>query len=316
MAVKKVLVTGGSGYIGNALFKRLQRESVTVFSGVRGGCIKTGEIPMPDLLGNVDWSDTLESFNVVIHTAGRAHIFDNTSKNCLESFRKINTVGTLKLARSAVQCGVKKFIFISSIGVNGLITDEGNLFSESDKPNPHNNYALSKWEAEEGLMQIASETCMEIVIIRPPLVYGPHAPGNFGLLTRAVRRGRPLPLGAVHNKRSLVALDNLLDLIVTCLHHPAAANQTFLVSDGQDLSTTELVRGMARVAGVPARLWPVPLWALQAAAGALGMGPVIERLCGNLQVDITKARTVLGWVPPVSVDEGLLRAMGDYEKIV
>ena len=151
---------------------------------------------------------------------------------------------------------------------------------------------------------------MEVVIIRPPLVYGCNAPGNFGSLMRAVQRGWPLPLGAVHNQRSLVALDNLVDFIVTCISHPQAANQTFLVSDGQDLSTTELVRGMAHAAGVPARLLPVPVWALQAAATLLGKGDAVQRLCGNLQVDISKARNLLGWVPPVSVEDGLRRAVG------
>ena len=165
-------------------------------------------------------------------------------------------------------------------------------------------------EAEQGLRQIAAETGMEVVIIRPPLVYGPGVKGNFAALMRAVQLGWPLPLGAVtYNRRSLVALDNLVDLIFTCLSHPQAANQTFLVSDGYDQSTTELVRGMARAAGVTARLLPVPVWALQAGASLLGKGDAIQRLCGNLQVDISKARSLLGWVPPVSVDEGLRRSM-------
>jgi nucleoside-diphosphate-sugar epimerase len=183
------------------------------------------------------------------------------------------------------------------------------VFSEKDIPNPNNAYAISKWEAEQGLLQIAAESGLEVVIIRPPLVYGHNAPGNFGSLIRAVQRGWPLPLGAVNNQRSLVGLDNLVDFIVTCLTHPRAANQTFLVSDGQDLSTTDLVRGMAQAAGVPARLLPVPVWALQAGATLLGRGDAVQRLCGNLQVDISKARNLLGWVPPVSVEEGLWRAM-------
>ncbi len=205
--------------------------------------------------------------------------------------------------------GVRRFVFVSSIGVNGLETGHGQGFFEADKPNPHNAYALSKWEAEQGLMQIATATGLEVVIIRPPLVYGPDAPGNFGSLMRAVQRGWPLPLGAVHNQRSLVALDNLVDFIITCITHPQAANQTFLVSDGQDLSTTELVRGMSQAAGVPSRLLPVPVWALRAGALLLGKGDAVQRLCGNLQMDISKARSLLGWVPPVSVQEGLRRAM-------
>jgi nucleoside-diphosphate-sugar epimerase len=205
--------------------------------------------------------------------------------------------------------GVPRFVFLSSIGVNGVQTASGKAFSETDQTKPHNAYSLSKWEAEQGLLRIAHETGLEVVIIRPPLVYGPEAPGNFGSLKRAVQLGWPLPMAALHNQRSLVALDNLVDFITTCITHPQGANQTFLVSDGQDLSTTELVRGMAQAAGVPARLIPIPVWALQAGASLLGKGDVVQRLCSNLQVDISKARNLLGWVPPVSVEEGLRRAM-------
>jgi nucleoside-diphosphate-sugar epimerase len=228
----------------------------------------------------------------------------------LAEFRLVNVQGTLNLARQAVEAGVKRFVFISSIGVNGAQTALGKPFSEANLPKPHNAYALSKWEAEQGLLRIADETGLEVVIIRPPLVYGLDAPGNFGSLLRSVQRGWPLPLGAVYNQRSLVALDNLVDFIVTCITHPQAAYQTFLVSDRQDLSITELVRGMAQAAGVPARLLPVPVWALQAGASLLGKGDVVQRLCGNLQLDISKARSLLGWVPPVSVEEGLRRATG------
>jgi nucleoside-diphosphate-sugar epimerase len=246
---------------------------------------------------------------VVVHAAARAHVMDETAVDSLAEFRRVNVAGTLRLAEQAAAMGVRRYVFVSSIGVNGVQSAPGKAFSEADQPNPHNAYALSKWEAEQGLIQIAVETGLEVVIIRPPLVYGPGAPGNFGSLMRAVRRGWPLPLGAIHNQRSLVALDNLVDFIVTCITHPQAANQTFLVSDGQDLSTTELVRGMVQAAGVPSRLLPVPVWALQAGASLLGKGDVVQRLCGNLQVDISKARSLLGWAPPVSVQEGLRRAM-------
>jgi nucleoside-diphosphate-sugar epimerase len=185
-----------------------------------------------------------------------------------------------------------------------------NCRTRADRPNPHNAYSLSKWEAEQSLLRIADETGLEVVIIRPPLVYGCNAPGNFGSLMRAVQRGWLLPLGAVHNQRSLVAMDNLVDFLVTCISHPQAANQTFLVSDRQDLSTTALVRGTAKAAGVDARLLPVPVWALQAGATLLSKGDAVQRLCGNLQVDISKARQLLGWVLPISSDEGLRRAVG------
>ena len=183
------------------------------------------------------------------------------------------------------------------------------MFTDADAPNPQDAYGQSKHEAEQGLRQVSAETDMEVVIIRPPLVYGPGVKANFAALVRVVKRGWPLPLGMVHNKRSLVALDNLVDFIATCITHPLAANHTFLVSDGQDLSTTELVRCMAQAAGVSVRLLPVPVWVLRTGASLLGKGHVVQRLCGNLQVDMSKAHSLLGWVPPVSVEEGLRRTM-------
>jgi nucleoside-diphosphate-sugar epimerase len=227
----------------------------------------------------------------------------------LTEFRRINVDGTLNLALQAAAAGVRRFVYLSSVKVNGGGTSPGRAFTEADAPNPQDAYGQSKHEAEQGLRQLSADTGMEVVVIRPPLVYGPGAKANFAALMRAVQRGWPLPLGAVHNQRSLVALDNLVDFIVTCITHPQAANQTFLVSDGQAMSTTELVRGMAQAAGVPARLLPVPVWALQAGASLLGKGDAVQRLCGNLQVDMSKARSLLGWVPPVSVEEGLRRAM-------
>jgi nucleoside-diphosphate-sugar epimerase len=233
----------------------------------------------------------------------------DTAAEPLTAFRAVNMDCTLNLARQAVAAGVNRFVFISSVKVNGESTPPGRAFTEADATNPQDAYGQSKHEAEQGLRQLSADTGMEVVIIRPPLVYGPGVKANFASLMRAVQRGWPLPLGAVHNQRSLVALDNLVDFIVTCITHPQAPNQTFLVSDGQDLSTTELVLGMAQAAGVPARLLPVPVWALQAGASLLGKGDAVQRLCGNLQVDISKARSWLGWVPPVSLQEGLRRAM-------
>jgi nucleoside-diphosphate-sugar epimerase len=235
---------------------------------------------------------------------------NDTAADPLTAFRAVNVDGTLNLVRQAATAGVKRFVFISSVKVNGELTQPGRAFTETDAAAPQDAYGQSKHEAEQGLRQLAADTGMEVVIIRPPLVYGPGVKANFAALMRAVQRGWPLPLGAVHNQRSLVALDNLVDFIVTCITHPQAANQTFLVSDGEDLSTTELVRGMAQAVGVPARLLPVPVWALQAGATLLGKGDAVQRLCGNLQVDISKARNLLGWTPPVSVAAGLLLAMG------
>jgi nucleoside-diphosphate-sugar epimerase len=225
------------------------------------------------------------------------------------AFRAVNLEGTLNLARQAAKLGIKRFVFISSIGVNGVLTSVDKPFSETDETNPHNAYALSKWDAEQGLLNIANETGLEVVIIRPPLIYGHGAPGNFGAITRAIQRGWVLPLGAIHNQRSFVALENLVDFIITCITHPQAANQTFLVSDGQDISTPELIRGVAEALGVPARLLSVPTSILYAAGKLIGKGESIRSLCGNLQVDISKARSLLGWTPPISVKEGLLRVV-------
>jgi len=220
-------------------------------------------------------------------------------------FRRVNVEGTLQLARQAAVAGVRRFVFISSIKVNGEDTTQGIPFSPDGAREPKDAYGTSKCEAEQGLQALAAETDMEVVIIRPVLVYGPGVKANFLSMMRWLSRGIPLPFGAIHNKRSLVALDNLVDLIVTCIDHPAAANQVFLVSDGEDLSTTDLLRRMASALGKPARLLPVPAWLLEFGARLLGKQDLAQRLCGSLQVDISKTRELLGWTPPVSVDEGL-----------
>jgi UDP-glucose 4-epimerase len=311
-----ILVTGASGFVGADLCQILVARGY----GVRGVFRKTNgvtathspfeRVGVATIDASTAWSLVLQDVETVVHLAARVHVMSDTSLDPLAAFRLVNTEATLNLACQAAQAGVKRFIFISSVKVNGEETELDQPFNEDDEPRPIDPYGISKMEAEQGLRKIAANTGMEVVIIRPPLVYGPGVKANFAALMRAVQRGWPLPLGAVHNQRSLVALDNLVDFIVTCISHPHAANQTFLVSDGQDLSTTELVRGMAQAAGVPARLLPVPVWALQAGATLLGKGDAVQRLCGNLQVDISKARSLLGWVPPVSVDEGLRRAMG------
>ena len=288
-----LLVTGGTGFVGQVLVKRLSGQPLRLATRADLTC----------------WDNVLVGVATVVHLAARVHIMHDTDTDPLNAYRAVNVEVTLNLARQAAAAGVKRFVFISSVKVNGESTQPGRTFTEADAPNPKDPYGQSKHEAEKGLRQIAVETCMEVVIIRPPLVYGPGVKANFASLMRAVQRGWPLPLGAVHNQRSLVALDNLVDFIITCITHPQAANQTFLVSDGQDLSITELVRSMAQAAGVPARLLPVPVWALKAGASLLGKSDEVQRLCGNLQVDISKARSLLGWVPAVSVQEALRRAM-------
>ncbi len=310
----RVLVTGGLGFVGKAVAAGALSKGFKVRISSRQKLMspesRLAYCQVGDLGPTTDWCAALQGIKTVVHCAGRAHVMKDTAPEPLMTFRTVNVQGVWSLARQAVKAGVTRFVFISSVGVNGTQTALGKPFFETDNPHPHNAYSLSKWEAEQGLQRMAEQTGLEVVIIRPPLVYGFGAPGNFGSLMQAVQHGWPLPLGAVcNNQRSLVALDNLVDLIVTCIDHPQAANQTFLVSDGHDLSTTELVRGIARAAGVSAHLLPVPVWALQAGATLLGRGDTVQRLCSNLQVDIAKARTLLDWVPLVSVDEGLRRAV-------
>ena len=307
------LITGATGFVGSGVVARLAREGVETLACVRDDMASLPEgvrvVPVGELTANTDWRQALAGVKSLVHLAARVHVMHDTEADALTAFRAVNLEGTLNLAHQAAAAGVKRFVFISSVKVTGESTQPGRAFTEADAPNPQDAYGQSKHEAEQGLRQLSFDTDMEVVIIRPPLVYGPGVKANFASLMRAVHRGWPLPLGAMHNQRSLVALDNLVDFIVTCITHPQAANKTFLVSDGHDLSTTELVRGMAQAAGVPARLLPVPVWALQAGASWLGKGDLVQRLCGNLQVDISNAKNLLGWVPPVSVEEGLRRAM-------
>jgi nucleoside-diphosphate-sugar epimerase len=246
--------------------------------------------------------------DVVVHTAARVHVMDKRSSDT-DLYRRTNVEGTLRLAREASQSGVRRFVFLSTVKVNGESTSAGQVFAEDDVPDPHGPYAVSKWEAECALRDICADTGMEYVVIRPPLVYGPGVRANFQALASAVERGMPLPVGAVRNSRSFVAMDNLVDLVRVCMQHPAAANQTFLVSDGHDLSTPELVRDMAAALGRHARVPSVPVWMLRTAGMLTGRQLTIQRLLDNLQVDITKARTQLGWIPPVTVEEGLRRAL-------
>lgn len=303
-----VFVTGASGFVGSKVVECLEELSdFGIYALLRSPfnfhkSVTTVFIKKTNILFSLM---PLDGIDVIVHAAARVHIMNNHTADSLKEFRLVNTEGTLNLARQAAAAGVKRFVFISSIKVNGEGTPLGQPYTAEDVPDPSDPYGISKMEAERGLRVLARETGMEVVIIRPVLVYGPGVKANFRSMMNWLNKGMPLPLGAIHNQRSLVALDNLVDLIVTCIDHPLAANQTFLVSDGEDLSTTELLQRMGQALDKPVRLLPIPPSLLTIGAGLLGRKDVAKRLCGSLQVDISKARSVLGWKPPVSVDAAL-----------
>lgn len=302
-----IAVSGFTGFVGRALCAELARKKIP-FVQIDIARNTTEKVAIGCLPENEGGTGVLRQTTVLVHLAARVHVMRDTEADPLAAFRAVNVTGTLNLARQAAEAGVQRFIFISSIKVNGELTHPGQPFTEAQTPCPQDAYGLNKHEAEQGLRQIAAATGMELVVIRPPLVYGPGVKANFGSLMNAVQRRWPLPLGDIHNQRSLVSLDNLVDFIITCVDHPQAANQIFLISDGEDLSTTELVRRMAQAAGVHARLLPAPVWALQVVGRLVGKRDAVQRLCGNLQINSGKARTVLGWEPKISVQEGLRRA--------
>jgi len=302
-----VLVTGATGFIGNALCAHMVREGFGVKKALRENPKNSSAEPViGEINGETNWTNALLDCDSIIHLAARAHVMRDTAPIPLTAFRAINTFGTLNLAKQAIEHGIRRFVFVSSIGVNGNRSLNA-PFTESDTPAPQSPYAISKFEAELGLLKLAEETRMELVIIRPPLVYGPGAPGNFASLIRWVHRQIPLPLGSVHNKRSFIYLDNLIDLILTCLRHPRATHQLFLAGDGDDLSTTDLIYRLGLALGKPARLIPVPIDWLRAGAIILGRRETAFRLLEPLQIDISKACKWLGWTPPVDVNEGLRR---------
>lgn len=305
-----LLLTGATGFLGGRLAVALHSKSgvkLTVAVRRRIEMPAVHSVGVQGLDANTNWSTALTNQQVVIHAAARAHIMKDEAVDPLAEYRRVNVEGTLNLARQAADVGVRRFVFISSVKVNGEQTAPGKPFGAEDRPAPEDAYGISKWEAEQGLQQLAAETGMELVVIRPPLVYGPGVKGNFAAMIRLVEKGIPLPLGSIHNQRTLVALDNLVDLIIRCIDHPAAANQVFLAGDGEDLSTTELLRRLGKAMGRPVRLLPVPESLLVLGATLLGKQAVARRLLGSLQVDISKARDLLGWEPPLSVDEGLRR---------
>jgi nucleoside-diphosphate-sugar epimerase/lipopolysaccharide/colanic/teichoic acid biosynthesis glycosyltransferase len=316
------LLTGATGFVGQAVAQALLQAGHPVVAAVRqlpaevpqagAGIDATGVAPIWQVVGPInaqtDWQAALQGVQTVVHCAARAHVMREHAADALAAYRELNVQGTLRLAQQAAVAGVQRFVFLSSIKVNGEGTVPSQAFTEADAPAAQDAYGQSKAEAEQALLALAAQTGMEVVIIRPPLVYGPGVKGNFAGMIKAVQRGLSLPLGAVHNQRSLVALDNLVSLVLLCADRersPQAANQVFVVADGQDVSTTTLLRKVAQAVCCPSRLLPVPAWLLRAGATLLGKRAVADRLLGNLQVDATKARTLLGWRPVVTMEQQL-----------
>lgn len=308
-----ILLSGASGFVGKAILQTAQQRDLKirpVYRSVASAKGQAGAALVSGLTSATDWSRALQGVDVVIHAAARVHIMRDELLDPLAEFRRVNVEGTLNLARQAAAARVRRFVFISSIKVNGEETAPGRTFTAHDVPAPEDAYGMSKAEAEVELRRVAEETGMEVTIIRPPLIYGPGVKGNFASLILWVRRGVPLPLGGVtQNRRSLLGLDNLVDFIWICAEHPKAANQTFLVSDGEDLSTTDLLRRIGQASQRKARLLWVPPSVIAFMASLMGKKLISQRLLGSLQVDIQKTCDLLSWKPPVTIDEGLRRAV-------
>jgi len=311
--MQKILVTGANGFVGAGLCERLARDAVPFLAAVR----KAGaphQFPCGDIDAATDWSAALAGCAVVIHLAARVHVMNEAqdAARAEAAYRAVNLDATLNLARQAAAAGVRRFVYVSSVKVNG--ESSVRPFTAHDAPAPQDPYARSKLAAERALLALAGATAMQVAIVRPPLVYGPGVGANFRRLMRLVKLGLPLPLGALDNRRSLVALDNLVDLLLVCARHPNAAGQVFLVSDDDDVSTTELLRRLGQAMGRRVRLWPLPAAWLAGAAALLGKSSQADRLLGSLQVDIGHTRRVLGWRPPVGMRQALAQTAADFLK--
>lgn len=308
-------MTGGNGFVGRALCAALPRHGLDARAAVRQEIatakVAVDQVVVDNLDDHTDWSHALTDVTVVVHLAARVHVMDDRVADPLSAFRQVNVQGTLNLARQAAAAGVRRFVFVSSVKVNGEETAPGHAFVETDPPAPQDPYGLSKWEAEQGLWEISDQSGMEVVVVRPPLVYGPGVKANFAALVRAVQRGWPLPLAAVDNRRSLVALANLVDFLALVCTHPKAAQETFLISDAQDVSMADLVREIGYAAHKPAKLLYIPTKIMVHACTLMGKKQAIQRLCGNLQVDSSKAHRLLDWVPVVTLKQGLRSVLDD-----
>ena len=312
----KVLLTGATGFVGSVVLDKLielNHSPVIVCRSVNQNLTDIGAIVIDTIDGKTNWKGSLDDCDMVIHCAARVHVMSDGIPDPLEKFREVNTFGTLNLAKQGAIAGVKRFIFISSIKVNGESTELGFPFKPDDDFIPIDPYGLSKYEAEQGLREIASETGMEVVIIRPPLVYGPGVKANFSAMMSLVSKGIPLPFGGItDNKRSYVSVDNLVDLIICCINHPNAANRTFLVSDDDDLSTSQMVRTLAQACGKRGIQLPIPVKLFELAGKITGKKDIVDRLCGSLQLDISETNKLLDWTPPISVEEGFANTAKHY----
>lgn len=312
-----VLLTGGTGFVGRSVLKALVDAKFPVVNATRGKVTSSfpgvQEYAIQSLSEQIDWTTPLSGVDVVIHCAGRAHVMNETHSNPLQAFREVNVDATLKLAQEAAEAGVRRFIFISSIKVNGEETSDKRPFTSQDAPAPLDDYGVSKLEAEQALLALAAHTSMDVVIIRPVLVYGPGVKANFEKMLATVDKCIPLPFGGIDNRRSLVFIDNLVDLICVCIKHPAASNQVFLVSDDNDLSTGQILKGLALAMHKRSNVFSLPRFLLNCVAALTGKKEFLQRLCGSLQVDITDTRERLGWTPPVSVAEAFAITARHYQ---
>jgi UDP-N-acetyl-alpha-D-quinovosamine dehydrogenase len=319
-----ILVTGANGFVGRALCDEAIAEGFQVKGATRCAChFDSGveDVIVGNIDGDTDWTAALNGIKVVIHLAARVHVMREDADDPLAEFRRVNMIGTEHLARSAATSGVKRMVYVSSIKVNGEETAPPHprplplgtmeYFSEQDVPAPQDTYAVSKWEAEQALLRVAQETGLQVVIVRPPLVYGAGVKSNFAQMMSAVVRGIPLPLASVHNRRDLLYVGNLVDALITCAAHPAAAGQTYLVSDGESVSTPELLRRLAAALSVPSRVFPCPPALLKLAGKLTGKSTQIERLLGSLRVNSEKICRELNWKPPYSMRQGL-QATADW----
>ncbi|MCD6706303.1 MAG: SDR family oxidoreductase [Thiobacillus sp.] len=306
-----VLVTGATGFVGRALCRQMMAAGHALIPAVRSKAGFPNEVVVGNIESSTDWRLLLAGCDAVVHLAARAHVMAETAQNPLALYRAVNTDATLNLARQAAEAGVKRFVFISTVKVNGEGRDAP--YREADVPAPADAYAISKWEAEQGLRRIARETGLEVVILRPPLVYGPGVKANFLRLMQLIQKGWPLPLGAIRNRRSLLYLGNLVDAIRLCVEHPAAAGQAFLLDDGEAVSTPELIRAVAHAMGRTARLPAVPVRVIEFAGVLFGKRAAVARLTGSLWVDSSLIRSRLGWSPPYTRRQGLDATVAAFE---